>query len=132
MANVTLDIPDDLIAKLSAAGHEPVEVVRLAAAFSLCSRGELSTSQAAQLAGLTYADFLEAAARAKVKLFPVDVEELKEEIGRGFTLVSRRQSCFGRGGSPCRSKCLSIAPVRRDRTSSALQPWVPKSPIKQT
>jgi hypothetical protein len=38
------------------------------------------------LAGLTYADFLEAAARAKVELFPIDSEELKEEVTRGFTL----------------------------------------------
>ena len=60
--------------------------LRLAAAFSLCSRGELSTSLAARLAGMTYADFLEAAARAKIELFPVNLQELSEEIQRGFTL----------------------------------------------
>lgn len=56
--------------------------MRLAAAFSQCSRGELATSLAARPAGLTYADFLEAAARAKVELFPIDIEELKREIAR--------------------------------------------------
>lgn len=86
MAHVTLEIPEDLMKKLSSRGHEAGQTLSLAAAFSLCSRGELSTSQAARLASLTYADFLEAAARAKVELFPVDMEELKEEINRGFTL----------------------------------------------
>src|SRR5437764_9702003 len=86
MARVTVEIPDDLLVKLMNGGCDAGQELRLAAAFSLCSRGELSTSQAARLAGLTYADFLEAAARAKVELFPVDVEELKEEVSRGYTL----------------------------------------------
>jgi predicted HTH domain antitoxin len=86
MARVTLDLPDDLVKKLSSGGQESGCALKLAAAFSLCSRGRLSTSQAARLAGLTYADFLEAAAREKIELFPVNMEELKEEITRGFTL----------------------------------------------
>jgi hypothetical protein len=62
----------------------------------------LSTSQAARLAGVTYADFLEAAARAKVELFPVKLDELKEEISRGFTL--------GR-------QCVAGHPARQDRSA---------------
>jgi predicted HTH domain antitoxin len=101
MANITLSVPDDLVKKLSSTGNEPDRCLSLAAAFSLCNRGELSTSQAARLAGMTYTDFLEAAARAKVELFPVDLQELKEEIGRGFTL--------GR-------QCLADHPANQDRT----------------
>jgi predicted HTH domain antitoxin len=81
-----MDIPDDLQAKLRNGGHDVGGALRLAAAFSLCQRGELSTSQAARLAGLTYADFLETAAQEKIELFPVDLEELKEEISCGHTL----------------------------------------------
>src|SRR5438034_7123567 len=90
MAQVTLEIPDDLVQKLAPTGDSVDRLLRLAAAFSLCSRGELSTSQAARLAGLAYSDFLEAAARAKTELFPVDLEELKEEISRGYTLGRQR------------------------------------------
>jgi len=90
MASFVLDIPDDLQAKLVGNGHEVAQEVRLAAAFSLCSRGKLSTSQAARLAGLTYADFLEAAAHAEIELFPVNLEELQEEVERGFTLGRQR------------------------------------------
>src|SRR5438132_6969455 len=86
MANVTVEVPDDLLVKLKSAGGEPNETLRRVAAFFLCSRGELSTSQAARLAGMTYGDFLEAAAQAKVVLFPVDLEELKEQATRGFTM----------------------------------------------
>src|SRR5215469_10481458 len=90
MATITMVIPDDLFAKLKNGGGDPGQTLRLAAAFSLCSRGDLSTSQAARLAGMTYSDFLEAAARAKVTLYPVDMEELAEEAGRGFTVGRQR------------------------------------------
>jgi len=90
MANITVEVPDDLLAKLKNGGGEISETLRLAAAFSLCARSELSTSQAARLAGMTYGGFLEAAARAKVVLFPVDLEELREEVTRGFTLGRQR------------------------------------------
>jgi hypothetical protein len=75
MATATTMIPDDLLAELQGGGEEPAETLRLAAAFSRRSRGEPSTSQAARLAGMTYGDFLEAAARAKVALYP-NLEEL--------------------------------------------------------
>jgi predicted HTH domain antitoxin len=82
MARVTLEVPDEVVEKLSAGGDELAQVLRLAAAFSLGSRGELTASQAARLAGLTYAGFLEAAAREKVDLFQYTIEELEEELAR--------------------------------------------------
>jgi predicted HTH domain antitoxin len=90
MAKVILDVPDDLLEKLAAQGDESAGILRLAAAFSLCGRGALTISQAARLAALTYADFLSAAARAKVDLFQYTIEELTEEIDRGFALGCQR------------------------------------------
>ncbi len=92
MANVAFQIPDDLQTKLNATGSA-AEAVRLAAAFSLCERGELSLIQAARFAGLGYSHFLEAAARAKVPLFPVDPDDLNEKISRGFTMGRQRLTC---------------------------------------
>jgi predicted HTH domain antitoxin len=86
MASVTFDVPDEFLARLWHEGQNANEVLLLAAAFSLCSRGQLSTSQAARLAGRSYADFLLAAAQARIELYPVNMEELKEEAHRGFTL----------------------------------------------
>jgi predicted HTH domain antitoxin len=90
MASLTVQVPDDLLARLEDDGRDPGGTLRLAAAFSLCNRGELSTSQAARLAGLSYAEFLDAAARAQVELFPVDMDELREEIELGYTLGRQR------------------------------------------
>jgi hypothetical protein len=39
---------------------------------------------------MTYGEFPEAAARAKVMLYPVDIAEFTEEIDRGFTLGRQR------------------------------------------
>jgi hypothetical protein len=69
MACVAVEVPEDLLVKLKNENREAREALRRIAAFFLCSRGELSTSQAARLGGMTYADFLEAAAHAKVELF---------------------------------------------------------------
>lgn len=82
MAKVTLEIPDDLLARLPGAGAEVGQELRLAAAFSLCSQGILTTGEAARLAGLGYGAFLQAAGRARVELFPINVEELKHEMDR--------------------------------------------------
>jgi hypothetical protein len=99
MASVTMQIPDEVLESLKSRGYAPSETLRLAAAFSLCSRGELATSLAARLAGLAYADFLEAAARAE--LFPVNFEEIQEAINRGDTLGRQRVASdpVGQGGS---------------------------------
>jgi hypothetical protein len=88
-----------LIGVLAADSTAPTLVVSRGS-FFLCSRGELSTSQAARLAGMTYGDFFGAAARARVVLFPVNLEELKEEPTRGFTLGRQRfaHRSTGEGG----------------------------------
>jgi predicted HTH domain antitoxin len=96
-----VEIPDDLLGKLKSQSAEPEATLRRVAAFFLCSRGELSTSQAARLAGMTYGEFLEEAARAKVVLFPVDLEELREEATLGYTLGRQRFTNHpaGQGGA---------------------------------
>lgn len=90
MSKILLNIPDDLQEKLSVHRKDIGEQLRLEAAFSMCSRGVLSTSMAARLAGLSYTEFLEAAAREKVELFPVDFAEFEEEALRGYTLGRQR------------------------------------------
>jgi predicted HTH domain antitoxin len=90
MASITLDVPDEVLARLKQGALDVSQELRLSAAFALCRRGELSTSLAARLAGMTYAQFLEAAARAQFELFPINMEEFKEEIQCGFTLGRER------------------------------------------
>jgi hypothetical protein len=58
--------------------------------FFWCSRGELSTGWTAQLAGLPYGEFLEAAGQHKVDLFGYTIEELTEQINGGYALSRQR------------------------------------------
>jgi len=82
MATVSFELPDDLVQTLGGTPEAAGREIRLAAAMHWCRRGEMSTGRAARLAGLTYADFLEAAARLKVDLYDYDIEEIQEEIAR--------------------------------------------------
>jgi hypothetical protein len=82
VTTVSLEVPDDLLAVLPGGPAGAGRELCLAAALHWCRRGELSTSWAARLAGMTYADFIEEAARRKFELFPVDLGELKEELAR--------------------------------------------------
>lgn len=86
MAILTFELPDELRAVLPCAPEEAAAAIRLAAAFFWCSRGELSTGWAAQLAGLPYGEFLEAAGQQKVDLFGYTIKELTEQINRGYAL----------------------------------------------
>ena len=90
MASVTLQIPEELETKLDEPSRALGDSLRLWAAFSLCQRGKLATGLAARLAGLTYADFLDAAMQAEVELFPVDFDELEEAIARADSLGRQR------------------------------------------
>jgi predicted HTH domain antitoxin len=82
MATLQIEVPDDQVQALGANSHEAAQAIRLAAAFHLCSRGQISTAKAARLAGMSYTSFLEEAARRQVDLYQYDPEEVKEEIGR--------------------------------------------------
>ena len=82
MATITFDLPDDQLQGLGEDAQAAAGAIRLAAAFHLCSRGDISTSRAARLAGLSYSSFLEAAVKHKVDLYNYDATEIMEEIGR--------------------------------------------------
>ena len=82
MATVTIQVPDDQLCDLGNSAEEAGQTLRLAAAYHLCSRGQMSTSKAAHLAGLTYAEFLQAAVRDKADLYHYDIAEIQEEIVR--------------------------------------------------
>ncbi len=90
MATLTFELPDDLAAALPGSPGDAAAAIRLAAALFWCSRGELSTGWAVQLAGLSYAGFLEAAARQQVDLFGYTLEEITEQTNRGYVLGRER------------------------------------------
>ena len=99
MSQVMLSIPDDVEETLTTHHQTIGDRLRLEAAYSLCSRGALSTSLAARLAGMSYSQFLESAALEKVELFPLDFAEFGEEVLHGYTMGSQRLAGHSAGKS---------------------------------
>jgi hypothetical protein len=84
MASIRLDVPDDLLEKLGGIPDAVGREILLAAAFYWCRRGDLSTSQAAQLAEMTDAGFLEAAVQRQAVLYDYEIDEINAELSRPF------------------------------------------------
>ena len=83
MKTVCVEIPDDLD-PLEWGSHEGLACeLRLAAAIQWYSRGIVSQSRAAEIAGLDRTGFLQAFGRAKVDAFQITDDELNEEVERG-------------------------------------------------
>jgi predicted HTH domain antitoxin len=79
---VVLDIPDGVFSTLRA---EPVELgreLRLAAAVKWYESGKLSQAKAAELAGLSRYDFINALSRFKVSPVQETSAELAESVSR--------------------------------------------------
>ena len=82
MPTVSFELAEDQLRDLGTNPAEATRKLRLAAAFHLCGRGQLSTGKAARLAGISYTEFLEEAVRQKVDLYQYDIEDIKEEVTR--------------------------------------------------
>lgn len=82
MAQVTFDFPASVFSALRKAPLEFAEEMRLAAAIHWFSQGLLSQGKAAEIAGLSRAEFLEELFRRKIPAIQITLEELREEIAR--------------------------------------------------
>ena len=82
MATVTIELPDEALAALHRSPKELSQEMRLAAAMLWYTQGRISHERAAQFAGLSRIDFIDALAAAKLPAFHVDLDELREELDR--------------------------------------------------
>lgn len=83
MTTLTLDLPDDVLSTLRRSPQEFAGEMRLAAAILWYQQGRISQERAAQVAGLTRAEFLDELARQKLDVFVVDFDDLDRELARG-------------------------------------------------
>lgn len=83
MATLTIELPEKVLSDLDSSPQEAEKDVRLAAAIEWFRRGLLSQGRAAEVAGLTRADFIDQLSRRKIDVFQVDLDELRSEIGLG-------------------------------------------------
>ncbi len=80
MATVTVEVPDSAFSALRRSPEEFAQEMRIAAAIQWYHQELISQGKAAEIAGLSRADFLDALFRAKVPACQVTIEELKEEL----------------------------------------------------
>jgi predicted HTH domain antitoxin len=79
MRSVTIDLPETVFAAMRKSPDEFVREMRIAAAVKWYELGELSQGKAAEIAGLSRAEFINALSRFKVSPFQYTAEELAEE-----------------------------------------------------
>lgn len=80
MATVTVEVPESAFSALRRSPDEFAREMRVAAAIQWYHQELISQGKAAEIAGLSRADFLDALFRAKVPACQITVEELKEEL----------------------------------------------------
>ena len=83
MKNMTLELPEEAFSALRRSPDEFLREMRFAAAALWYSRGEISQEKAALIAGLDRTDFLNGLAQRGMDVFRVDLDDLREELGRG-------------------------------------------------
>lgn len=83
MAQVVFDFPPSVFSALRKAPAEFASEMRLAAAIHWYSQGRISQGKAAEIAGISRAEFLEELFRRKIPAIQITAEDLAEEIRRG-------------------------------------------------
>ena len=82
MPQVVFDFPPSVFSALRKAPEEFAVEMRLAAAIHWYSQGQVSQGKAAEIAGLSRAEFLDELYRRKIPAIQVTLEELREELAR--------------------------------------------------
>lgn len=82
MTTITIDLPATLFSARYKTSDEFVQEMRIAAAVKWYELEHVSQGKAAEIAGLTRADFIQALSRYQVSPFQITPEELAAEVNR--------------------------------------------------
>ena len=77
---MTLELPAELELAVETTPEELEAQIRLMAALKMFELGKLSSGKAAELAGISRAEFFEMCGRYRVSIFNYPPEELREEL----------------------------------------------------
>ena len=82
MARITFDVPVSALSALRLSPSEFAKEIRVAAALLWYSRGEISQSVGAAIAGVSRAEFIDELSHRRIPVVQVTAEELQDEIHR--------------------------------------------------
>ena len=82
MARITFDVPESALSALRLSPNEFANEIRVAAALLWYSRGEISQSVGAAIAGVSRAEFIDELSHRRIPVVQVTAEELQDEIHR--------------------------------------------------
>ncbi|MBK7600578.1 MAG: UPF0175 family protein [Acidobacteria bacterium] len=80
MTTISVQLPDSVFSALRYAPDEFVKEMRIAAAVKWYEVGRVSQGKAAEIAGLSRAEFIEALSRFEVSPFQYSAEEIDQEL----------------------------------------------------
>ena len=80
MRTIPIQLPETLFSSLRKNPEEFVQEMRIAAAIKWYELGEISQAKAAEIAGLTRAEFINALSRYQVDFMQYTPQELAEEL----------------------------------------------------
>jgi len=80
MTTITVDFPESVFSALHMVPEDFVKEMRIAAAIKWYEQTKISQDKAAEVAGLTRADFINELSKAKVSPFQMSDESLKEDM----------------------------------------------------
>ena len=80
MTSLSLDLPDSVFSALRKAPDEFLQEMRLAAAIKWYEMGEISQSKAAEVAGISCSELLEAFTRYRVDFMQYTSDSLAKEL----------------------------------------------------
>ena len=82
MTTLAVELPESVFSALRQSPQEFIREMRIAAAVKWYELRQLSQGKAAEVAGLTRAEFIEALSRLQVSPFQYTAEELAEDLAR--------------------------------------------------